>query len=120
MNPFVDSVAAAAHLLPPAQPPVPGAPGPFAFADPERVRSILGEAGFHDIDVAPHDEKIGGGNLDQTLEVSLKVGPLGAMLRDNPDKRDAVISAVRTALAEHEGPGGVKIASATWIVTARA
>ncbi len=120
-NPFMTlPMAAAADLLPPGPPPTPGAPGPFAFADPERVRSILTDAGFQDIAIAPHDEKIGSGDLDQTLEVSLKVGPLGAMLRENPDKRGAVIGAVRKALAEHEGPDGVKIASATWIVTARA
>lgn len=120
-NPFMTlPMAAAADLLPPSPPPTPGAPGPFAFADPERVRGILTDAGFQDIAIAPHDEKIGSGDLDQTLEVSLRVGPLGAMLRENPDKRDAVIGAVRAALAEHEGPDGVKIASATWIVTARA
>lgn len=120
-NPFMTlPMAAAADLLPPAPPPTPGAPGPFAFADPERVRTILTEAGFQDIAITPHDEKIGSGTLDQTLEVSLKVGPLGAMLRENPDKREAVVGAVRKALAEHDGPDGVKIASATWIVTARA
>ena len=26
-----------------------GMPGPFGFADPDRVRVILGEAGFHDV-----------------------------------------------------------------------
>ena len=120
-NPFMTlPMAAAAELLPPAPPPVPGAPGPFAFADPERVRGILAEAGFSDIALTPHDQKIGSGTLDQTLDVSLRVGPLGAMLREVPDKRDVVISAVRAALAEHDGPEGVKIASATWIVTARA
>ena len=111
--------AALAHLPPPA-PPEPGAPGPFAFADPERVRTILGTAGFTDIALTPHNEKIGGGDLDTVVGLALKVGPLGAMLREHPDQRDTVIASVRAALAAHDGPDGVKLDSATWIVTARA
>jgi SAM-dependent methyltransferase len=34
-----------------APPPSPGAPGPFALADPERVRGLLAHAGFAEIDV---------------------------------------------------------------------
>jgi len=32
-------------------PPAPGAPGPFALGDPERVRALLQQAGFTEIDV---------------------------------------------------------------------
>jgi SAM-dependent methyltransferase len=32
-------------------PPVPGTPGPFALGDPERVRELLAQAGFAEIDV---------------------------------------------------------------------
>ena len=101
-------------------PPEPGAPGPFAFADPERVRAILGGAGFTDIALTPHNELIGSGDVETALGLSLRVGPLAALLRENPDQRDTMIAAVRAALAPHEGPEGVKLDSATWIVTARA
>lgn len=111
---------AVAHLLPPGPPPVPHAPGPFAFADGDRLKGILEAAGFSAVTLTPHDQKIGSGDLEQTLATSLKVGPLGAVLRENPDKRDAVIEAVRAALAPHEGPDGVKLPSATWIVSAQA
>jgi SAM-dependent methyltransferase len=120
-NPIMTLPMAAALPLvatPPA-PPEPGAPGPFAFADPERVRGILAGAGFSDIAIAGHDEKIGAGDLETVLALALKVGPLGTLLRENPDQRDAVIKAVRQALARHEGADGVKLDSATWIVTAR-
>lgn len=114
-------MAAAAPFLPPQPPPAdPTAPGPFAFADPERVRRILSDAGFSGIAVTPHDEKIGAGNLDETLEVALRIGPLGNLLREHPDQREGVVAAVREALAAHAGPDGVKLTSATWIVTARA
>ncbi|MET0273706.1 MAG: methyltransferase domain-containing protein, partial [Phenylobacterium sp.] len=111
---------AAADHLPPPQPPEPGAPGPFAFADPQRVRSILTQAGFQDVEITPHEEKIGGGDLETALGLALQVGPLGSALREHPDKRDVVTAAVRAALAQHDGPDGVKLDSATWIVTARA
>ena len=108
----------AAPLLPPPPPPVPGGPDPFAFADPEIVRAILGDAGFTSIEISPLDLPVGGGGLAAALELALKVGPLGTRLRENPDKREVVIEAVRAALAPHEGPDGVKLGSATWIVTA--
>ena len=112
-------MAAAQHLPTPPPPPEPGAPGPFAFADADRVRGILQAAGFTDISVAPFELPIGGGGLEDTLELALKIGPLGSMLRENPDKREVVIDAVRTLLAQHQGPDGVKLPSASWIVTAR-
>jgi len=111
-------IAAAPHLGPLAQP-EPGAPGTFAFADPRRVRGILAEAGFTDIKIAPHDQKVSGGDLPTVVGVALKVGPLGALLREAPEMRERVIASVRDALAAHDGPDGVKLDSGTWIVTAR-
>jgi ubiquinone/menaquinone biosynthesis C-methylase UbiE len=86
---------AAAPYLPPVEPTDPTAPGPFAFADPERVRGILSKAGFSDIQIAPHDEKVGGGDLDTAIHLAMRVGPLGRMVRENPDAHDAVVDAVR-------------------------
>lgn len=115
--------AAVAPILPPdAAPPPPAdphAPGPFAFADPERVRGILAAAGFVDIDIRPYDRRIGGNDLENSISVSLRVGPLGAVLRERPELRDRVVGALREALAEHLTPDGVLLPSATWIVTAR-
>lgn len=120
-NPILTTpMAAAGHLLPPLPPAEPGAPGPFAFADPERVRGILQAAGFENIALTPHDEKIGGGDLDTSVGLALRIGPLGALVRENMDKRDAVVAAIREEMAKHLGPDGVKLASATWVVTARA
>jgi SAM-dependent methyltransferase len=120
-NPImVGPMAAAAAIVGPQPPPAdPNAPGPFAFADAARVKRILADAGFHDVVHTPLDMKIGGGDLEATLGLALKVGPLGALLREHPDRRDAVIDAVRAFLAAHQGPDGVKLDSATWMVTAR-
>ncbi len=111
---------AVAHLLPPAPPQVPHAPGPFAFADGDRLKGILEAAGFSAVTLIAHDQKIGSGDLEQSLATTLKIGPLGAVLRENPDRREAVIDAVRAALAAHDGPEGVKILSASWMVSAQA
>lgn len=110
--------AALAHVPAPPPPADPTAPGPFAFADADRLRGILDAAGFGNVVVTPHLEKVGSGDLETALTVALKVGPLGALLRENPGQRDAVIAAVRATLSAHDGPDGVKLDSATWIVTA--
>lgn len=111
--------AASAHL-----PPQPAhdtdAPGPFAFADPDRVRSILQQAGFGEIDITGRDELVGSANLDTMLAICSRVGALGRILRENPELRTAVLPAVRSALAAYDGPDGVKLNAATWVVTARA
>lgn len=112
--------AAAADILPPPPPPEPNAPGPFAFADPQRVRAILQAAGFEAVDLAPHDLRVGAGDLEATLGLALRVGPLGGLLRQNPDKRDLVVDRVRAALMPYADADGVKLPSATWVVTARA
>jgi SAM-dependent methyltransferase len=110
--------AAAAHL-PPQTPGDPLAPGPFAFADPSRLRAVLEAGGWTDIDLAPHDEAIGAGGVEESLAVALRVGPLGAALRESPELAPKVIDAVRAFFEAHDGPDGVRLPSATWIVTAR-
>lgn len=111
--------AALKHVPPPPPPADPFQPGPFAFADPERLGGILAEAGFGDIDIAPHDQMIGGNDLERSMLLSQKVGPLGMLLRENPGKREALVASLREALEPHVTPDGVLLGSATWIVTAR-
>ncbi|HEY2753101.1 class I SAM-dependent methyltransferase [Phenylobacterium sp.] len=110
---------AAASVLPPSPPPVRDAPGPFAFANPDRLRAILAEAGFADVKIAPHDEKVGSGDLETALALALRIGPLGAILREAPDLREEVAPRVRAALAAHEGPKGPMLNAAVWIVMAK-
>jgi SAM-dependent methyltransferase len=111
--------AASIHL-PPQPAHDPDAPGPFALAKPDRVRGILQRAGFREIRITAHDERVGSGDLDAMLAVCSRVGALGKVLRENPDLRAATLPAVRSALAAHNGPDGVRLNAATWVVTARA
>jgi SAM-dependent methyltransferase len=111
--------AASAHL-PPQPPHDRDAPGPFAFANRDRVRGILESAGFAKIEIAARDELVGSGDLDTMLAVCSRVGALGKILRENPERLAAALPAVRSALAAHDGPDGVRLNAATWVVTARA
>jgi SAM-dependent methyltransferase len=111
---------AALPLLPPMPPPDPQAPGPFAFANGDRVRGILEGAGFSEILLEPHAEQIGGNTLADTLDLTMKVGPLGAILREDPALAPGVTAAVEAALAAHVRDGGVWLQGAVWIVSARA
>ena len=111
---------AALQHIPPPPPSDPLAPGPFAFADPDRVRGILTDGGFRDIAIDAHDALIGGNSLDDTVALSLRVGPLGMLLRENPGRRDQIIGSLRETLEPHAGPGGVFLPAAVWIVTANA
>jgi SAM-dependent methyltransferase len=118
---FVPLMVAAQHIALPAPPP-PGAPGPFAFADPERVRGILSDAGFGDIAFEEVNETLtvaGGGDLDQTVNFLLQMGPTGSAMREAAqDKLATVMAAVREALTPFVTAQGVRMASAAWIVTA--
>lgn len=115
--------AALPHLATAPEPPVPGAPGPFAFAEGSRMRDILERAGYVEPVVARHDTDLllgGGGGLDEAVYVALQVGPLGRALASlDDDTRAKARSAVRDALARHEGPLGVTLPAALWLVTAR-
>jgi SAM-dependent methyltransferase len=106
--------------LPAPTPLDPAAPGPFAFADPDRVRDILGRAGFSDIRIDVHDEAIGAANLEDAITAAVRVGPLGLLMRENPDKQAVVMQALTEALSPYVGDAGVRLPSATWIVQARA
>jgi SAM-dependent methyltransferase len=120
-NPLMrDPFEAALPLIPPPEPSDPLAPGPFAFADPERVRAILAGAGFADVAIRPFDAKVGGWTLDEAMIVAQRVGPLGTILRINPELAPPVLEAVRQALQRNQDADGrVRMAAAVWIVTAK-
>lgn len=116
-------VAAAKEFL--EMPPRPGPedPGPFSFADPDRVKTVLGAAGFQNIDLAPLDFQIPlGRTLDEALNFVMEMGPLSAPLATvTGDRRDKAIAAINGVLTENQGKDGiVRLAGACWIVTARA
>ena len=117
--PFQAAVAAFPDLAPTTAPD-PFAPGPFAFADGKRLRTLLQTAGFRDIVIEPHDQLISLGDLESTLFAAVRLGPLAAAMRDNPGRQEAITAAVRAEMARHDSPQGVQLESSTWMVTASA
>ncbi len=123
-NPWflVPWLAAKPHL-PPQPTPDPEAPGPFAFADPDRLRRILAEAGFGEAELQPHDAllELGGpGEFDSAVDFSLRIGPVNRALAE----ADAsVAAAVRQAVAveyrRHWRAEGLRLGAGVWLVSAR-
>jgi SAM-dependent methyltransferase len=121
-NPWValPLAAIASTLSLPPRPP-PGAPGPFAFADAERVAGLLRAAGFGAVEVQEVRMALPlGETLDEAVAFALTHGPAGAALREAglEDARSRAEPEVRSALAPFERPGGVRVPSAAWIFRA--
>lgn len=114
--------AAARFLPPPATPPDPRAPGPFAFADRAYLHSILAEAGFGSIEIEDFRTRLHvGDDLDQALAFQQDIGPVArAMAELEGERRTQAMAAVREALARHVTPRGVDLGAACWLVRARA
>jgi SAM-dependent methyltransferase len=112
---------AAVHLLPPQEPTHPHAPGPFAFADGDRVRALLSQAGYRDIIVKPHDTTVHlGATVDEAVNESLTIGPLARAASELDEAtRDKIRAAVRGELAKHETAYGIILPAAVWLVSAR-
>jgi SAM-dependent methyltransferase len=111
---------AAAALLPNLPARQPDAPGQFAFADRQRVHSILDESGWGDIDIRPVD-------VDCTLpekelvRYATRFGPVGRALQETDDAaRARVIEAVRPAFDRYVHGDEVRFTAACWTVGARA
>lgn len=107
-------------LREPPPPPDPNAPGPMAFADPERTRGILETAGWRDIAFAPWDDEIKiGPDLPATADFMTHMGVQRLLTQDNVDMEEAR-RRVENALAPLARPDGVYAKAACWIVTGRA
>jgi SAM-dependent methyltransferase len=97
-------------------------PGPFSFADIERVTRILTAAGFNaprfepldiDMNLAP------GGNLDSAVSQASEMGPARRALMGHPDEvRAAAVESIRRALTPYVSVEGVKLPGAIWLVAA--
>jgi len=119
-NPHISApFKAVEHLLPPLPASDPLAPGPFAFADPERVGRILAGAGFGEIAIRPYDAQLGGWSLEDGMLIAQRMGPLAAVLDENPDLRPQVQDALAADLRRRMGADGkVGVCAAVWIGTA--
>jgi len=96
--------------------------GPFAFADPARIESILYEAGFAPPRIAPldFDFTVGAGDnpVADAVGYFRRVGPMAAMLQTLDETvRPAAIDLLASIAAAHVRDGHVTFGAAAWIVT---
>jgi len=120
-NPWMaECVQAAFSVMPRPEPPAPNAPGPFALADAGRLREILAGSGYDAISIDPLDHTLDLGSLDEAVVQMTRMGPAAsAIAAASAADQQAVVAAVRAALEPHAGGGSVRMASGTWLVSAR-
>ena len=123
-NLWASAPMAAAKPFLPGMPPVdPLVPGPFAFADADRIRAILEQAGFKDTRIEKFDGVMDmGRDLDLTAAQMLRIGPVARATADMDEAAKAkVIEAVREALGRFiRADGSIAPPVACWLVAARA
>jgi SAM-dependent methyltransferase len=98
----------------------PTAPGPFAFADGERVAALLGAAGFADVAIEPVSEPLWlGADVDDAIAFIRGTG-FAQMVLDPapPDAVARAVDAARGALEPFASDGGVILGSSSWLVRA--
>ena len=119
-NPFMTTAErAAAPLLPNLPPRRPDGPGQFAFADHRRVRGILEESGWIDIEVRPIDVECTFPETDLVAYLT-RLGPVGLILQEADERtRARVVDAVRPAFDPFVHGADVRFTAACWMVEAR-
>ncbi|MGB3167657.1 MAG: methyltransferase domain-containing protein [Alteraurantiacibacter sp.] len=121
-NPFFSEVM---RLLP--EPPDTAdatAPGPFAFADPDHLCSILANAGWTDIVLVPFDFPMIAGAGEDAVSDALaywqRIGPVARAASElDVLARERLFDRIRRLAERHDHDGIVALPAAAWIVTAR-
>jgi len=116
-------LAAARPFLPEQPPPDPLAPGPFAFADQDRIRTILGGAGFRDIHIEKQDGVMAMGPDSAVIaSQTLQIGPLSRAVGEaDAPTRARIVEKVQGALEKFRTvEGQIAPPTACWLVGARA
>lgn len=103
--------------------PGPGEPGSFSLADPDRVREVLGEAGFGDIEVTPRADQIviGEEQVTDFAATTFELGRFaGAFENADQEIRARALAAIEQGLRSRLQDGQVRLSRGVLLVTARA
>lgn len=114
--------AAARDLVPPQPQADPFAPGPYAFADGERLGTILAKAGYQNIRIEQLDTVVVMGATPAAAAAqALNIGPLARAAAELDDAtRDRIRGVAETALAGFATPDGIAPPASCWLVGAGA
>lgn len=120
-NPFMTTAErAAAPLLPDMPARKPDAPGQFAFADSQRVRGILADSRWAEIDIRPIDVDCSFPEKE-LVRYFTRLGPVGNALQQADErKRTEIIETVRSAFDPFVHGAEVRFTAACWMISARA
>jgi SAM-dependent methyltransferase len=111
---------AAAPLLPHIPPRLPDAPGQFAFADARRVRRILEDSDWKEVDAQAVDTACTFPE-SELVRYFTRFGPLGRVLHEVGDsRRTQIVETVRSAFDPYVRGADVCFTAALWLVVARA
>lgn len=125
-NPWMSAGVALARKYVDIPPAVPRAPGPFAFAEPDYVKEILGAAGFSGVDFVESRGLLPVGGPGSTpasaLEFARNALASWRIIGEYPEPvQNAVAAEIIELYAAHHRPGqGVMMDYAAWLVSARA
>lgn len=101
----------------------PHAPGPFAFADRERVSGILEAAGFGAVQFEGLETELcfaEGDDLAAATEAMVQAGPVSALVSPLDEaQRARALADIRAALAPHYRDRRMMMRSAAWLVSAQ-
>lgn len=113
-------VSAALEHAPRPAPGPEGAPGPFSLAEADRIRRLLTDAGFENVEIDEIAEAIFFGHDARVAsEFWQGTGTARVVLDDvDADTERRAIDAVHAALHSRSGPEGIWLGSAGWLVRA--
>ena len=122
-NPWaMEPISVARQFLDMPPRPGPEEPSPFSFSDPDRVRNILGDVGWTNIELTPLDLQLTLGRSDEeALAFLTQIGPLAAPLAAASKNNYAkAIGRIKDLLVTKRNKDGiVQLAAGCWIITGR-
>ena len=103
----------------------PRAPGPFAFAEPDYVNSILVDAEFKRVSLTSHEQEVelfSGQTVRAASENFARINPvIGSYISSVDDSAAATFfDALSDTLSSYHKDNALRFPSATWLVTATA
>ena len=104
-----------------APPPLPGEPGPFAWADADIAAKVLDAAGFATVRVEACDPVVRPtGPADEVAELLIELGPAGGAYRAASADAQAAARAGVLALLQRfrDDAGDLALPCGVWLITA--
>lgn len=118
-NEFLHAVWTALAVGRPTPTPPSDAPSPFALSDPDRIRSLLSDAGFKDVTIGGLARPMNFGTDPDRAAGYLARQHAGMLVGLDDTTRTRALDALHASVADHNSTGGVLYDSAAWLITAR-